>query len=231
LIDSGSELKHWKDFFEGPGTDEKEMPAAGSPTMFASSSASMEIDFSKLVQIADTYIMVPLSSGFMLVHQQNAHERILYESFSGAAAGKTIASQRLLFPVNFELGAADAVLFAELIPELKPLGFDIESFGKNAFVIHGTPAGFTEGIEKMVLENMLEQYKHYSAELKVSANEKIWRSLAAQQSIKPGRKLEAGEMEEIVLGLQAIGFPSATATGRPVYIKYERKELDRLFGR
>lgn len=230
LVDSGNELRHWKDFFEAPPADAAQ-PSGSSRPMFEASPATMDIDLSTVTQLADAYIMVPLQTGFLLVHQQNAHERIIYESYSAAAAGKQIASQRLLFPVTFELSASDAVLFAELMPELKPLGFELESFGKNTFIIHGAPAGLPEGNEKSILENMLEQFKHYSHELKTSAGEKIWRSLASQQSVKAGKKLQSDELQEIIKGLQVLGFPSSTATGRPVYIRYDRKELDRLFGR
>src|SRR5690606_39238478 len=94
--------------------------------------------------------------GFLLIHQQLAHERILYERFQTAAAGHPIAYQRSLFPVTLELPPQDAVLLSELLDDLLPLGYLVEPFGKNTFVIQGTPAGLEAGNEKGVVENLLE---------------------------------------------------------------------------
>ena len=69
---------------------------------------------------------------------------------------------------------------------LLQLGYLVEPFGKDTFVIQGSPADLDQGNEKMVIENLLEQFKHFSNELKFSKREKLIRSLAQQQAIKSG---------------------------------------------
>ncbi len=115
-----------------------------------------------LTQLLNTYIIAPSAKGFILIHQQAAHERILYERLKAAAYGKPIATQRSMFPVTIELAPADTVILQELMSDLQDLGYMIEPFGKNTFVIQGTPADLEAGNEKKIIDLLLEQYKHFS---------------------------------------------------------------------
>ena len=184
-----------------------------------------------LSQLHHIYIVVPTNRGFILVHQQLAHERILYERFVKAAADKAMPTQRSLFPVTLQLSAQDAVLMNELMGDLNLLGYLIEPFGNHAFVIQGTPADLEQGNEKMIIENLLEQYKHFSTELKFSKREKLIRSLAWQQAIKPGTALTEKEMRTLVSDLFQCTQPNVTAGGNPTYIEFKRDYLEQLFKR
>lgn len=188
-------------------------------------------DNALLFQLHGTYIVAPTGRGFMLIHQQLAHERILYERFAAAAAGKSIAAQRSLFPVTLQLSASDAVLLQELAGDLNQLGYLIEPFGANAFVIQGTPADVPNGNEKLAIENLLEQFKHFSSDLKFSRREKLVRSLAWQQAIKPGTLLSPEEMRGLTTDLFKCGQPNVTAGGNPTYIEFKKDYLEQLFKR
>ncbi len=184
-----------------------------------------------LTQLHNTYIIVQNQQGFLLIHQQNAHERILYERFMKAVDGKPIATQRSLFPATMELTAADFVLLNELITDLHYLGYHLEPFGKNTFVIQGTPADVIQGNEKAAIEKMLEQYKHFSTDLKYSKREKLFRSLALQQAIKAGTSLSQKEMTVLVEDLFICAAPNVTPNGKPTYSEFKKSELDKMFGR
>ena len=97
--------------------------------------------------------------------------------------------------------------------------------------MQGTPADVQQGNEKAAIEKMLEQYKHFSSDLKYSKREKLIRSLAWQQSIKAGKTLTQKEMKSIVQELFICGTPNITATGKPTYTTFKKLELDRMFGR
>jgi DNA mismatch repair protein MutL len=168
---------------------------------------------------------------FLVIHQQNAHERILYERFIKAVDGKPIAIQQSLFPQTIELASADVAVLTELLPDLHFLGYHLEPFGNNTFVMQGTPADVEQGNEKAAIEKMLEQYKHFSSDLKYSKREKLIRSLAWQQSIKAGKILTQKEMKSIVQELFICDTPNITATGKPTYTTFKKLELDRMFGR
>ena len=241
FIENKSELKHWKDFYEpavkkemggySPAPDDAfAKPEAGfvSLTAFAS---QPPLAFEHLNQLHNTYIIVQNDTGFIVIHQQNAHERILYERFIKAVDGKPIAIQQNLFPITIELTAMDMVLLNELLPELHFLGYHLEPFGNNTFVIQGTPADVDQGNEKMAIEKMLEQFKHFSADLKYSKREKLFRSLAWQQAIKGGTSLTQKEMKSLVEDLFSCEAPNITPNGKPTYTAFKKQELDKMFGR
>ena len=105
-----------------------------------------------LLQIQNTYIICETNGGFLLIHQQSAHERVLYEQFMHAVTEKPLATQPGLFPSTISLSTPDAVLLLELLPDLRALVYFIEPFGKGTYIIQGTPAGFETGSEKKVIE-------------------------------------------------------------------------------
>jgi len=241
FIESKSELKHWKDFYEpkekSPG--DRLAPTVSSGLTEGGSVAVQQLHPNNdqrpttdtILQLHNSFIVVQTGSGYYLVHQQNAHERILYERFALAVEGKPIATQQSLFPATMELNAADAVLLKELLPDMNHLGYQLEPFGNNTFVIQGTPADVNAGNEKTAIEKMLEQYKHFSNDLKYSKREKLLRSLALQQSVKAGTALTEKEMKVLVEGLFNCSIPNSTANGKPTYLEFKKEELDKLFGR
>jgi len=239
-----SELRHWKDFYEAPGG--AQVPggqAAAGPTTEAGAlppATSVEpgvktriqpIENAPLQQLLNTYITTPTNRSFILVHQQAAHERILYERFTAAAAGKQIPSQKSLFPATLTLSPPDAILLKELLPDLQPLGYLIEPFGKDSFIIQGTPADTGQGDEKSALENLLEQYKHFTSEIRFSRREKLIRTMARQQAVKAGAVLDEKEMRTLVDDLFACAQHNITPGGDPTFIEFKKDYVEKLFGR
>jgi len=155
----------------------------------------------------------------------------LYERFVNAMKGKPIAIQRSLFPVTLEVAPADAVLINELLPDLHLLGYQVEPFGKNTFVIQGSPADVTEGNEKAALEKMVEQYKHFSMDVSFNKREKLLRSMAWQQSVKAGTILNKKEIASLVEELFACEISNTTPNGKPVFLEFKKDELEKMFGR
>jgi DNA mismatch repair protein MutL len=201
-----------------------EIPQAIQPS-------ALFIHETKLTQIFSSYILLPAAQYFLLIHQQAAHERIIYERLQKALDGKAVATQQSLFPTTLELVPSDVVLLMELLPDLRQFGYSIEPFGKNAFVIQGTPADVLAGNEKYVLEKLLEQYKHFSSELKFSKREILLRSLAWQQSVKAGTQLGEREMQTLVEELFTCEQPNAAPSGKPTYMEFKKDNLEKMFGR
>jgi len=235
FIENRSELKHWREFYEPAQKQSSQFPSSTIieelPNVFFPEKNIEVPDENSLQQIHSTYILVQNDTGFLVIHQQNAHERVLYERFIKAVEGKPISIQQSLFPQTIELASADVAVLAELLPDLHFLGYHLEPFGNNTFVMQGTPADVEQGNEKAAIEKMLEQYKHFSSDLKYSKREKLIRSLAWQQSIKAGKTLTQKEMKSIVQELFICSTPNITATGKPTYTTFKKLELDRMFGR
>ncbi|GGB09289.1 DNA mismatch repair endonuclease MutL [Puia dinghuensis] len=189
------------------------------------------IEKAPLQQLLNTYIVTPTNRSFILVHQAAAHERILYESYKTAATGHPIASQKSLFPATLTLSAPDAVLLTGLLPDLQLLGYTIEPFGKDTFIIQGTPADTGQGNEKGALEDLLEQYKNFVSEIRFSKREQLVRTLARQNAIKPGTALTEKEMRALVDDLFACAQHNVTPGGDPTYIEFKKDYVEKLFGR
>jgi DNA mismatch repair protein MutL len=235
-----SELKHWKDFFTASKREDTayQPSNAGNETGFLyqpsgnkNSATRTELLDTALLQIHNTYIIAATNKGFMVIHQQLAHERVLYDKYSETAFGSQMATQKSLFPVTIELAIPDAVLLEDLMPELSVIGFQIEEFGTNTFVIQGTPADVLQGNEKHSIELLLEQFKHFSSDMKFSKREKIVRCMARQQSIKSGQQLSQKEMLALIEELFLCSTPNVTPSGNPTYLEFKEDYLDKMFGR
>lgn len=245
-----SELRHWRDFYESReqevGSQESGVRSSEFGVQSSESKSSSEAPFpihhlppdsyrdtthdSRLTQLHNEYILSQTANGFMLINQQAAHERIIYERLQEAAKGKAVATQRSMFPVTIELAPADTVLLQEIMGDLQQLGYMIEPFGKNTFVVQGTPADVTQGNEKQVIDSLLEQFKHFSNDLKFSKREKLIRSLAWQQSIKPGKQLTEREMEALREDLFKCKQPNSSPEGNPTYLEFKKEQLEKMFG-
>ena len=182
-------------------------------------------------QILYTYILVPTENGFLVINQQYAHERIIYERISNLNQHKEHLIQRLLFPITFELSPVDAILLDELLTEILSFGYEIDNFGNNSFIIQGIPTDVESGQEINSIELILEQFKHFKADITFNKREKLIRCLTRSQSIKAGKKLTEIEMKELVEKLFLTSTPNTTISGYPVYMAFRQNDIDNFFTR
>ena len=221
----------WKDFFtELPTANQEFIVKPSSMGLYKEDESLSVPEDAFLMQLHQTYIIAPTKSGLIIIHQQLAHERVLYEKYQKASA-QPHATQKSLFPVVLELSASDAVLLQEMVEDLANIGYEIEAFGQNSFIIQGIPADVLAGNEKNAIELLLEQFKHFSADLKFSKREKLIRCLARQMAIKAGQNLGQKEMHSLIESLSECDIPNTTASGAPTFIEFNEAYLDRLFSK
>lgn len=241
-----SNLRNWKNIYEGldafdeQGSEStnKTPEETGAVTIGSEWSEASPLDdtsksFSKKqrapYQIHNTYIVSQIKSGYLLIDQQSAHERILYERFLSVLSEKENYTQKQLFPKTIEVSAAEVELMQEILPQINQLGFDIQDFGSNSFVIHGIPADLKgQKNEQEIIEKLLEQYKA-NLELKLDLKENLARSMARSSSIKRGQSLTATEMQELIDQLFACSVPYKNPTGRFCFITFDLDELEKRF--
>ena len=180
-------------------------------------------------QIHARYIISPIKSGYILIDQQSAHERILYERYHETLGKQQASSQGQLFAQTIELTPPDAVLLTEMLPDLRLLGFDIEPFGANAFVVNGLPAEVAgKKGEAEIIDHLLSQYRE-QLELKLDTREAIARAMARSAAVKRGQRLSQTEMQEIINQLFACENPLRSPSGRACYISFNLDDLERQF--
>jgi DNA mismatch repair protein MutL len=166
----------------------------------------------------------------MIIDQQAAHERVLYEKFLYRGSHQT-DSQQSLFPQTVEFSPPDFTMVLEIESELKDLGFHFELFGKNALVVTGVPAGAQSGSEKQLFEGLIQQFKQNQDVLSVSIGDNLARSLSKRMALRKGHPLQSGEMRSLVDSLFACKTPNYSPEGQPTFIILELAKIETYFNR
>jgi len=179
----------------------------------------------QLFQIHNRFILSQIKSGFMLISQQAAHERILYERFLQQLQNHSGVSQQSLFPQSVTFNASDFELLKELLPDIRGLGFDIREFGPNTVVVEGIPADLVNASEHALLEHLLEGFKNNLAILKLDRRDNLARALAHNGAIKAGTQLSLEEMNMLIDQLFACQMPNLALNGKPVISTFNMNEL------
>jgi len=185
----------------------------------------------QLFQIHNRFILSPIKSGFMLIDQQAAHERILYERFLIQLENHSGVSQQTLFPQSISMSTSDFELLKSLFQDVRALGFDIREFGKNTVVVEGIPAELTKASENEMLEKLLEGFKNNQSALKLDKHDNLARTLAKNAAVNPGTKFSLEEMNQLTDQLFACQMPNVSLAGKPVIITYTLEELFQKFDR
>ncbi|MDR2284611.1 MAG: DNA mismatch repair endonuclease MutL [Sphingobacterium sp.] len=183
-------------------------------------------------QIHNKYIISQIHSGFMLIDQQAAHERILFEQYKEHLENNKGSSQQSLFPSTLELSASDFALMDELLPELQTLGFQLRPFGKTTYIVDGIPADLGTNVNEVKLvDQLLEDYKNNASELTLSKRENLARSLAKNAAIKPGTALDNESISDLIDALFACESPNISIHGKPTIITITLQELMEKFNK
>jgi DNA mismatch repair protein MutL len=185
-----------------------------------------------LGQMRNTYIVAETSEGLVLINQHRASERVLANRMTEGTEGRVARSQRLTVPVSVELAPAEAGAVESALDLFVELGFEVEPFGRSAWLIRGIPA-FLEG------RNYEEAFRGLAEEL---AGEDVPPGLdqrrglavavaACRAAVKAGEKLQPGEMEALVRALAETNTPGLCPHGQPVILALPFGDLDRRFER
>lgn len=180
----------------------------------------------QVFQLHNRLIISQIRSGFMMIDQQAAHERILYERFLAQLENRQGASQQSLFPQTVTLNGSDFELVRDLLPDIQALGFQIREFGKNTLVVEGIPADLGINISEVeMLEHLIEGFKNNQSVLKINKRDNLARTLARNTAIKSGVSLSSEEMNLMVDELFACEMPNVALNGKPVIITFTLEEL------
>ena len=188
-------------------------------------------DATLLWQLHNRYILTQIKSGMMIIDQNAAHERVLFEKALHSLESGFGLSQQLLFPHTLEFDPAEFELFKELMPSLRALGFEIDLFGGRSVIVRGVPAEIKVGDERKILEEILEQFRTNQDTLKLKARENLAKSLARRGAIRSGAPLGVKEMRSLVDQLFLCDKPYVCPYGRPTIQHLTIEELDGRFGK
>ena len=195
-----------------------------------------ELSFSSLEymgQIAATYLVFSCPDGIILIDQHAAHERVLFEKFRKVSPGEKVASQRLLIPEIVSLPPGDFTLLMEYAGMLEDVGIEVEQYGGNTVVVKSIPAVLTGDIEsRTMLLDIIEEFSRTGKSLSIEvAKDKIFTVLSCKSAIKANHRLTEPEVDNLCKELDLTPFASTCPHGRPVYIHFSVRELEKMFKR
>jgi DNA mismatch repair protein MutL len=180
-------------------------------------------------QIHKKYIVSSIKSGMVIVDQQRAHQRVLYEQFLTNMTVNQASSQQLLFPLDLFFSSVEMELIEELKLSLVNTGFVFEETNKDHIVISGIPVNVTESEVSLVLEQLLSDLQDGIPESSFSQNDSIAKSMAKSLAVKTGTALTVKEQENLVNGLFACKEPNVSPFQKPTFITMRVEDLDKKF--
>jgi DNA mismatch repair protein MutL len=183
----------------------------------------------KTYQIHKKYIVSPIKSGMVIVDQNRAHQRVLYEQFLVNMTVHQASSQQLLFPINLFYTTSEMELIAELQQSLINTGFVFEESNVDHIVISGIPINVTESEVVAVLDQLLSDLHNGIPESSFSQNDTIAKSMAKSLAVKTGTYLTEKEQENLVNGLFACKDPNVSPFQKTTFITMRVEDLDKKF--
>ncbi len=210
----------WQDLY-----DISKSTAAGQQMPLLNSEDAHHTAEKPLFQLHRSYIVSQIKSGLLLVDQQAAHERILYEKYLQQLLSGKSASQQLLFPEQLELSKIEAGMLQELWDELARSGFVLERQSDLLYQIQGVPTELVASDAGELLRHLLDQYRQNQTHDPKALHEQMARTLANNGGIKSGKILQKAEMQQLIDELFACENPYYTPDGKQTLLTLTLEEV------
>lgn len=225
-----SNQQNWQQLFKGFEQDDHILVDEEPQQQVISSNwEEKETETKVAYQIHNRYIVSQIKSGIILVDQQKAHERVLYECYLRSIAQNQGNSQQQLFPETIELSPNDFQILQSIEAEVRAVGFDLSEFGKNCFIVHGIPAESTNENAKELIEGIIEGFNETESDISTNKQKSIAKSLARRSSIKAGTKLSQSEINSLIDQLFGCEMPYSAPNGDKTIITLTLEELSKKF--
>ncbi len=182
----------------------------------------------KLFQVQNRFILANVKSGLMIVDQQKAQERILFERMKNKTEAGPGAIQRKLIPQTFQLSAMDALILQELHDELESLGFELADLGNGTFAVNSAPSWLQDADSARLIEGLLEDFKKEKTNSVAENRLKLSRIMARTASVRTGKQLQPEELQLIIDELFACEMPEIAPDGSKILTILSAGELEKL---
>lgn len=179
-------------------------------------------------QLHNTYIINQIKSGYIIIHQQYAHERILFEKLMKAHEASNVVSQRLLFPISIDLNPDESAILQRLVQTMQSFGFDITHTGNNNFVVNAMPTVIGESnIHSLILDLVSQEGENL--DLNVGLAESLVKKMAQQASLKKNTPMTQDEMTKLIDDLFACEVPYISPSGKKCFVEVNLQSLEAMF--
>ncbi len=187
-------------------------------------------------QYAGTYLIFAERDGLVMIDQHAAHERVLFERLRAAAREGDVSSQTLLIPEVVNLSVADSENVLASSESLNSIGFAVEPFGDASIAVRAVPAVVGALDVRDIMESLAARIAETGRANGPAAgtedwNDDIFAFLACRAAVKANRELDDREISALCRDLDSIPFASNCPHGRPVFIRFSHREIERMFRR
>ncbi len=189
------------------------------------------VHFRALAQLRSTYILAEGENGLLVVDQHRAHERVLYEQFMQELGERNTPTQPLLTAATLQLGARESAALQENLEALQALGFALEEFGAECFLLRAVPLAFLKQDPIRLLTEIVEDLAVSPAANIEARRERALVTMSCKAAVKAGDSLAPEEMDELLSALSEANRPYTCPHGRPTVMTISNFELDRKFHR
>ena len=179
---------------------------------------------SACIQIGKQWIAVAMSSGLLIVNQQRAQERIVYERLLRSQS----QTRQLMFPINCCFSPADADVFNELTPDLTSNGFAIDPLGKNTFVISAIPTDIDDNDLQEFFDLLIEEYKSSLLQNIANRSQCLCKTMAHKAALHSDTILQQEEMQQMLADLFSCQMTELTPSGKRIYTLLDENALTSL---
>ena len=191
--------------------------------------ATSDYDTVKVFQLMNRYIVSSIGSALILIDQQRAHERILYEQFLKTITQKKTASQQLLFPYKLELNPTQQAFLSDLEEVLVEAGFIFQRDSNTTIIIKGIPSSSSEKEIPNIFENLFNSLESDLPADSFSQSDVLSKSLAKTLSIKRGVSMKPEEQQRLLDDLFACKETQVSPFNRQIFVTLTQEELDKKF--
>jgi DNA mismatch repair protein MutL len=187
-------------------------------------------EFEPLGQLDRSFILMQGKQGILVVDQHIAHERVLYERFSKAAKNKKVEVQQLLFPLSLEFSPGEAELLALHQERLGELGLELESFGKNEFLLRSVPAILKNNDQAEIMREIVDMLPTQQHEDALQEKfEEILVMMSCRNAIKVNMTLDLDQIRKLISDLEETEMPYTCPHGRPIALLFEMDTILKKF--
>ena len=234
----------WESFYDGVGTDKKyidsEFPIEPFPEVGESSddlaesivkNDELKEEFLPISQYKGQYILIPVKSGLMWVHQRRAHIRVLYDTYRKQLDERKGNIQRVLFPERVDLTVNESVALESIMEQLSYLGFELSSLGGSSYAIQGVPAGI-DGLNPVtLLMDILHSVMDATYEVGEKMLDALALTMAMQVAIVVGQVLTNDEMNSLINNLFKCSVHGRTPDGKTIIYVQSDNDIARSFAK
>ena len=187
-------------------------------------------DLNILGSLFNTYILASADDVFYMIDQHAAHERVFYEKLRGQYEASEKYSQQLMIPLNFNVSADVVATEEKWMPSVNAMGYDVEFFGNNTYLVREIPAFMEMKEAEDFLNDLFNQFSEKPYMNNPATIDKIIMR-SCKSAIKGGDVLSSEEIKALMDQLKQCINPFSCPHGRPTFIRMSKYEIERMFKR